>query len=336
MADGHTNATAAATPAAVADASAPEPMETAPGAAPLPGRKLPNLPKRLMESRAAMANAVGAVEVEPDTSAAAYHLKPILDRLAEVERGLPPFPWTMGAPMIPWGMIEAEVLDPRQRDSVADIAERYGVNKHSAYAIGRQRRWRERHDIIQNIEARLTASRTMIVLGGKVSQRQKELADEDETKRTLKLIDRSIAVYEAQLESGQVKLTSRDFNDLIRLGKYLCGYADEIQERRLAVTPEVVRQAARRVAHALEDDPALSGIVDADFAVVGSGEDDPNVPRALDTGDGPRPVAPAAAPAAASPEAPKARRRRGKGAVPVRDPEAIAIDDADPLTGTGP
>lgn len=213
-------------------------------------------------------------DADVDVSAAATYLAPQIARLAELEKDLPDFPVSPTA--TPWFKIENEYLDPACAEALSDIVHRHGGTKAHAYGWSKKRRWKERRAVILEIQARMTSSATMLALGARVSGTRKKIGEEEETSKTLALLDRTLAVYEAQLESGQVQVKPADVDKIVRLAKFLRGHAESIKEHRLAVTPETVRAAAKDAMRGLGDiDLELAGVVqDAEFSVQGDDADE--------------------------------------------------------------
>lgn len=238
------------------------------------GNGSPALPNSFAATLAGLVKSVGVedgdgeTDADTDITAAATFLKPYIDRLVELETGLPPFPDSPAA--TPWHKIENEVLDPNACETVIDIARRHGGTRNHTYGWSKKRRWKERRSLLLEIQARMTASATMLALGAKLSPARKALGEEEETSRTLALLDRTLAIYETQLESGQVPVRPGDVDKIVRLAKFLRGHADHITERRLAITPATVLAAAKAAAKSVSGgmDPELAGVVqDAEFEI---------------------------------------------------------------------
>lgn len=225
-----------------------------------------------------------------DVSAAATYLRPQIERLLKLEADLPDFPSNPAA--TPWHKIENDYLDPNCTEALADIVHRYGGTRSHAYGWSKKRRWKDRRAVILEIQARMSSSATMLALGARVSGTRKALGEQEETAKTLALLDRTLAIYEAQLESGQVQVKPADVDKIVRLAKFLRGHADKITEHRLAVTPDTVRAAAREAAKGLGDlDLELAGVVtDAEYNVRDTDTDGPAQPddaAQSDSPDGP-------------------------------------------------
>lgn len=243
---------------------------------------------------------------DADPSAAAVYMKPILDRLAEIERNLPAFPpKAQGA--VAWHVIESEVLDPRSRASIREIGRRHGVSHNSTVNMGKARRWMDRRAAILEIQARKSTVVALLETGTEIGPARRRGYREKSDRRYIDLVDRALQVIEHQLKVNPTKpLPARDLDILIRLAKYLRGEADKIVERRDRITPADLERRARKIAKSMHVDAALAGLVqDADFTVVDGPPDQIGGSSSGSPGGGgsssPPPDSPSVSPAPPSP-----------------------------------
>jgi len=212
-------------------------------------------------------------EEATDSSAAAVLLKPYLDKLAEIDKDVKPFP--PGSHSGPWAEIEAEVLDPRATESILQIGKRWGMTKRHIYRWSVRRRWGERRQVLLEIQARRTAAASVVESSHPATRARRRARAKWDEKRVLNIIDRALAVFEEGLENGMVQLrNAKDLDTLVRLAKFVQGEAERIVEQRSTMTARDLAKRVRAVAKSMNVDAALAGVVtDAEFRVV-EDEDD--------------------------------------------------------------
>ncbi len=223
----------------------------------------------------------GATKVDDgQASIVADFLRPYLEQLKATERNLPDF---VSLSNVPWAEVEAAVLDVNEHRTINKVCEDFGVTRHRAYEMSKQRKWTERRAILQNLRARKTtmealAAPVQIMAGdGKSLQAKGEDAEEQ---RIVELVEDCIRVFTKSLENGHIQFTSaNDLNTLTRLLHFLKGKAERIEERRTRISPADFKKIVREVARQTRFDAELAGVVrDADYVVVGDEGEDALVP----------------------------------------------------------
>ncbi len=211
---------------------------------------------------------------EPASIAAtAEYLRPFLQRLDKVERGLPEFPPNSS---LPWSEMESIVLDVEDNRSMRQIAQAYGLDPTHVYEMSRERKWKARRAILRELHARAStvralAGHTALLAGHGGDPKLTELQQEEQL---CGLVESCIVVFREALKDGQVQFRSaRDLDVLARLMAFLKGRADHITETRNRISPEELEAIAAKVAKRTKFSAADVGIVtDAQFTVLGDDE----------------------------------------------------------------
>lgn len=214
------------------------------------------------------------------SAAVAEYLKPYLDQLARVEKDITPFPPNA---VLPWPEIESAVMEPGSAESFREVAERYGIKYQYLMALAKGRRWRARRAILQELAARRStalalADHTALMTGTSATAVSDPLAREEEV--LVKMVEDCIRVFDASLKAGHVRFKSaRDIDTLMRLLQFLKGKAERIEERRHALSPEMLEGVAAKVMKRLRWSPELAGVVtDVDFTEVKTEAAQPETP----------------------------------------------------------